>query len=324
MEELTTKQVAEALRVSESSVKRWCNGGAIHTVRTVGGHRRIPLDALLSFLERTNRRIESPLLGGRTVSDGGSRASAPVSEKSAFFVAESASSVSRSSGIPGSTQPQHASHIDLSTDALPRFLEALEVGNEAICREILGAVWSTTGSVASMAEQFITPAFRQVGERWGGGAVEVFQERRACEICSRMLHEFRKLLPAPTADSPLALGGAPAGDQYTLPSQLIELVLIEQGWRGMNLGNNLPLPTIAAAVRIHRPSMLWLSVSHLDAPHEFAEQYQALRTELPADLPIVIGGRALTDHLRPQLAYTGYCDNLHQLAALASALRRSN
>lgn len=292
-EQLTTKQVADALSVSESSVKRWCNGGAIHTVRTVGGHRRIPMDAFLSFLERTNRRIQSPLL--------------------------------RRSHLPSksaSLQARLSSRAELPTDALPRFQEALEVGNEAACREILGAVWTATRSVACMAEQFITPAFRQLGERWGYGVVEVFQERRACEICSRMLHEFRMLLPPPAADGPLAIGGAPAGDPYTLPSQLIELLLIEQGWRGMNLGNNLPLSTIAAAVRMHRPHMLWLSVSHLDAPHEFADQYQAMRRELPDDLPIVIGGRALTEHLRLKLPYTGYCDNLQQLAALANALQR--
>ena len=48
-DQLTTRQVAEALSVSESSVKRWCDQGAIPTIRTVGGHRRIPLDGLLRF-----------------------------------------------------------------------------------------------------------------------------------------------------------------------------------------------------------------------------------------------------------------------------------
>jgi len=33
-EQLTTKQVADVLRVSESSVKRWCDSGVIPTVRT--------------------------------------------------------------------------------------------------------------------------------------------------------------------------------------------------------------------------------------------------------------------------------------------------
>jgi len=54
------KQVAQALQVSESSVKRWCDRGVIRTDRTHGGHRRIPLEYLMEFLESTNRRIVDP------------------------------------------------------------------------------------------------------------------------------------------------------------------------------------------------------------------------------------------------------------------------
>ncbi|MFN9912597.1 MAG: helix-turn-helix domain-containing protein, partial [Pirellulaceae bacterium] len=55
--DFSPKQVADALRVSESSIKRWCDRGAIQTLKTLGGHRRIPLDSLLAFLESTNREI---------------------------------------------------------------------------------------------------------------------------------------------------------------------------------------------------------------------------------------------------------------------------
>jgi len=56
----TPKQVATALQVSESSVKRWCDRGVIRTDRTLGGHRRIPLENLMEFLESTNRRVLDP------------------------------------------------------------------------------------------------------------------------------------------------------------------------------------------------------------------------------------------------------------------------
>ena len=60
----TPKQIAFALRVSESSVKRWCDQGVIRTDRTLGGHRRIPLEYLLEFLETTNRRVVDPVAIG--------------------------------------------------------------------------------------------------------------------------------------------------------------------------------------------------------------------------------------------------------------------
>lgn len=46
---LTTRELAKALGIGESSVKRWANEGLVGVVRTVGGHRRIPLAEALRF-----------------------------------------------------------------------------------------------------------------------------------------------------------------------------------------------------------------------------------------------------------------------------------
>ena len=51
---LSPKQVARALGVSESSLKRWCDKGLIPTERTAGGHRRLPLAGVLDFLVRSD------------------------------------------------------------------------------------------------------------------------------------------------------------------------------------------------------------------------------------------------------------------------------
>ena len=52
--QVSPKQLARAIQVSESSIKRWCDQGVISTVRTAGGHRRIDMPDVMRFL-RDNR-----------------------------------------------------------------------------------------------------------------------------------------------------------------------------------------------------------------------------------------------------------------------------
>ncbi|OYW17913.1 MAG: hypothetical protein B7Z55_11620, partial [Planctomycetales bacterium 12-60-4] len=57
---LTPKQVAVAIGVSESSLKRWCDRGILPTVRTAGGHRRIPTSGVLKFLQQSGHPLVQP------------------------------------------------------------------------------------------------------------------------------------------------------------------------------------------------------------------------------------------------------------------------
>jgi excisionase family DNA binding protein len=49
---LRTRQVAEALGVSVSTVKRWIDDGKIDATRTVGKHRLVPLSGVVRFAKR--------------------------------------------------------------------------------------------------------------------------------------------------------------------------------------------------------------------------------------------------------------------------------
>lgn len=58
------KEVALALGVSESSVKRWCDAGKIPNSKTNGGHRRMTTTGLIEFLRKQKREVEFPALIG--------------------------------------------------------------------------------------------------------------------------------------------------------------------------------------------------------------------------------------------------------------------
>jgi len=62
---LTPRQAAEKLGISYPAVKHWILAGRIRTVKTPGGHHRIPIEALEEFMPATSVRTNSPRISGR-------------------------------------------------------------------------------------------------------------------------------------------------------------------------------------------------------------------------------------------------------------------
>jgi excisionase family DNA binding protein len=286
----TPRQVATALQVSESSVKRWCDRGVIRTDRTLGGHRRIPLEFLLEFLESTNRRIVEPSAIGLDTS------------------------AANTGGV-------HSGVAHDETVLKSNFEEALLAGDEAACRRIISAWYSMQGGIASLADSLLCPAFQAIGAQWQCGKADVYQERRACEICCRLIHELRRVLPEPHAFAPLAMGGTPSGDQYQLPSLMVEMVFRENGWRSIALGSNLPFSSLLSAARKHMPKVFWLSVSHIEDLTTFQTEFDRFSVSLPKGIILVVGGVALVEDIRKKMAFSSHCDNMLQLSHLARSVK---
>lgn len=59
---LSPRELADALGVSESSLKRWVDAGKIVAAKTEGGHRKIPLSEAVRFIRETNAPLARPEL----------------------------------------------------------------------------------------------------------------------------------------------------------------------------------------------------------------------------------------------------------------------
>lgn len=278
----TPKEIANALRASESSVKRWCDKGAIPASYTVGGHRRIALSGLVSFLKTSGRQLADP----------------------------------ESLKLPPPASREMAS-TDRIVDSL---IQALLMGDEQRCKQLVVSLYLAEYSLAKICDTVFAPLMTTVGEEWACGQVEVYQERRGCEILSRLLHDLRQFLPTRSSDAPLAIGGTVEEDHYMLATNMAELVLREAGWNAVSLGTNLPFATMSAAIIEHRPRIFWISTSHLIDEEAFLTGYGNLHDEFGLDVAFVVGGRALHESLRRKMHFAAYCDNMQHLANFARAL----
>ncbi len=278
------KQVAKALGVSEASVKRWCDKGILSFTRTAGGHRRLPLRAILDFVSDNEFSLAQPEVLGLP------------------------SSVGR-----GLRTLEQARRL---------FREALEEGDESKSLQLALDMRLAGHDMALIGDQIIAPAFHEIGQRWDHGQATVYQERRGVEITREVLTRLKDALPRPVATAPKAIGGTLPGDPYTLPGLLCELVLLELGWDARFLGSELPLETIAAAVRDLCPRLVWVSFSSLDESDRFTEEWDHLyETCLAQHCVVVVGGRALTEAVRRGLQYTSYGDRLLHLRSFARSIK---
>ncbi|MFU7558706.1 helix-turn-helix domain-containing protein [Roseiconus sp. JC912] len=294
--QFSPKEVAQSLRVSESSVKRWCDKGAIPTMRTVGGHRRITLTALREFLRSTSRTLVDPDVLG-------------IDETELTLASPPAA---RRPSIPGEGREP----------TQQEFRAALACGDETKCMQLLANRISQGWGRAEAAEDLITDAMRGIGDAWNCGDISIYQERRSCTICHRLIQRLREGLPEVTSDACVAIGASPASDPYQLPTAMVELALLENGWNAVNLGNNLPSDALIQAVQDYQPTLVWLSVTSVNDSVEFVREENQLANALGDNTSLIVGGRALDDELRPKLRYTAYCDSLRHLVELASVLRR--
>ncbi len=280
---ITTRRAAQALGVSEASLKRWCNQGLLPTARTPGGHRRLPLNGIVKFVRERHLDLIQPGLLGLPELDR------------------------RSAGdTPGLREAMQA---------------ALETADEPEFRGLLLGSYLAGTPAVELLDDLVAPAFHAIGDRWAQGEVGIYAERRAVELCTRELHQLRMFLPAPPPEAPQVIGGTLTGDPYSLPTWMLEVALHEAGWRAQSYGCSLPAATLVDALRHVRPRVLWLSVSAVESEAGFLEQYGALYDAAQQlGVAVLVGGRMLTATLRERIQYSAYGDKLRHAVAFVRAI----
>jgi excisionase family DNA binding protein len=273
-------QLAPIIGVSESTIKRWIDAGHLKAEKTVGGHRKIALPNLLAFLRSR----------GRTV---------PSLEALGLLAERHADP----EGAPGTPEALAGLLLQDGTD----------VARTLILEQFRGG-----RALDDLLDRLVAPAMARVGTEWAEGKIEVYQEHLATLRLWRILVELRGLLPTPSDRAPLALGGAPEGDPYLLPTLMAELTLADMGWRTVNIGPNTPVASLFEAVMRHRPRLVWLSVTSMKPHASFFEGYPRLFESAQAKgASVVIGGQGLTATLQDRLVASGFGTRLAHLKAFA-------
>ncbi len=220
---LSPRDLATAVGVSESSIKRWIDAGEMAAARTSGGHRRVSQREAVRFIRDRGLTVALPAaLGLNGILSAQSLTDAPTAEA---------------------------------------LIEALTAEDAVHAEGMLLAAYLNGASLPALFDGPVREAVHHLGTLWHDGDVGIVFEHRAVDLLVRAVNRIRALQPVPAADAPVAVGGAVAGDPYLLPSLMAAAVLAERGFRVTNLGPDTPHSGLTEACRRLDPDLLWLSVS---------------------------------------------------------------
>ena len=312
---LSPKQVAEALGASESSLKRWTDTGRLRATRTPGGHRRIAVREAVRFARESDVHIARPEVLGLPPRRRSRRRRGDAPDGAA----------------------------ELADESGQLLYDCLHSGDELGARSLVIQPYLDGHNVAAILDGPVRYAMQQLGELWHDTQAGVLIEHRATDIVLRALNQLRTLLgPEPAnsrfddqhldeqaddhrgagARAPIAVGGAPSGDPYLIPSLAAACVLADAGFDSINLGPDTPTSALIEAVSQYKPRLVWLSCSATgtrmpaaDALYELADQFAAHRTAL------VIGGNRAEEMKTLRHPNVHFGGTMAELAAFAGGLR---
>lgn len=262
----TSADVAAALGVGVSSVKRWTDEGRLESTKTLGGHRRYAVEAVRRF----------------AVARGLSTERLP----------------------PAAPQPDPGLEA-LSADQLrEHLLDALHRGDGERARRLVSQPFSPLPDRTSWLDRVVGEAMRKIGEGWAAGTWTVDEEHRASYLVADIVDRLRPSIVTQEGKR-LAVLATPPGELHDLPLRMVRLVLDWAGWRSDYFGADVPWSSLRTAVERERPDLLLLSARGAE-PFESVEFEELMRLCLALKVRIAVGGEWARGGVHRETGYTRF------------------
>lgn len=216
-------------------------------------------------LQRIRRMLDQGLRPGKVV---------PLGDEA---LDKLAATLPEMSSIPRDIEPAHAELIALASSG---DIAALTVALErALARD----------GLRSFVLDTFAPLSTAVGELWAGGQLQIFEEHLLTRHLVHFLDVAMSRVGRPAGNPEVLLVTMP-GEQHALGLLMAEALLTRAGRATLNLGTEVPLDQIVAAVERSGVSTVALSFSACYARGAIRANVEELADRLPRGVAIWIGG----------------------------------
>lgn len=266
-------------------MKRWADSGLVTVTRTVGGHRRITITEAVRFIREIGATLVRPDVLGLT----------------------------EMAALPADWSNR--------SEPIEAVVTALERGEAAAVRGMVQSMYLGGSSIAAICDGPFRQAMARIGELWLHQDWGIAVEHRATDISIQALNQLRFLLPPPSEDAPVGLGGALETDPYMLPSLMAAGVVAEAGFRDVNLGPRTPVKTVQAAAEHYQAKLVWSAISAVKDRGETLEAWQRASAALVSQGMVwIAGGRAMGEFQASELPHVRIAHSMSDLSTFAREL----
>lgn len=147
----------------------------------------------------------------------------------------------------------------------------------------------------SRALQEIAQLIESVGEQWRNGGLRIAHEHLATATIRVFLSDFIRASRF-SENAPLLTVATPAEQHHDLGAMLTAAVAHNNGWRVTYLGASLPSEEIAGAAVSKNARAVGLSIVYPGDDPNMERELETLRKLLPAEVVIIVGGRAAASY----------------------------
>lgn len=139
-------------------------------------------------------------------------------------------------------------------------------------------------------QQTVSPLLDRVGMAWAEGVIGIHHEHLVTEVLEDFLRELRMECEVRPGQGSVLLCTLP-GERHRLGLLMAALAYATQGLRTELLGVDLPVASIAQAVRVLKVNQVAVSLSIQSSGEPTRRLLLDLQERLPPDCQLVIGGQ---------------------------------
>jgi MerR family transcriptional regulator, light-induced transcriptional regulator len=186
-------------------------------------------------------------------------------------------------------------------------------------RDVLISLAGSPERMVTILEDHFVPTMWKLGDMCFAGKADIAVEKICTSTASTVLDAIAVWMPRFETNR-IFVGATFPNSTDTIASKIVSVGLLSIGVKPIDLGPGISPEHIAKVAAHCGAESVWISHTHVEDQFEFLENHLRLRTLLPNETQVIIGGGGLSPSLRRQVPECKYYESVSLMLAGEASL----